>query len=122
MSRETAGPRFAVHVDEEALAEDLAHASDAARAAISPVVKQLESAGIPAQWLKRCEAEGRDGTRLPGCVKFYIPQPAGPWGAVLTADKTADAPRLVLLAVGERHPVAASRPSVYAIAHSRLNG
>jgi len=109
-------------VDDVALAEDLAHLSAAARTAIGPVVERLRHDGVPVQWLRRCEPEGRDGTRLPGCVKFYIPRPAGRWGAVLTADVAASAPRLVLLAVGERHPVAASRPSVYVIAHRRLNG
>ena len=122
MPSEDAGPRFAVQVDDVALAEDLAHATAAARAAIGPVVERLRRDGVPVQWLRRCEPEGRDGTRLPGCVKFYIPRPAGRWGAVLTADVAAGAPRLVLLAVGERHPTAASRPSVYLVAHRRLNG
>jgi hypothetical protein len=31
------------------------------------------------EWLRRCEEEGRDGTRLGGCVKFYLPRPAGRW-------------------------------------------
>lgn len=122
MTPEASGPRFAVHVDDQALAEDLSHGSDASRAAIRPVVERLRCDGVPARWLKRCEAEARDGTRLPGCVKLYIPQPAGPWGAVFAADIAAGAPRLLLLAVGERHPAAASRPSVYAIAHRRLHG
>jgi len=119
---ESAGPRFAVHVDAEALAEDLSHATAAARAAIGPLVERLRREGVPAQWLRRCEAEARDGTRLPGCVKLYIPPPAGRWGAVFAADIAAGAPRLLLLAVGERHPGSASRPSVYAIAHRRLHG
>ena len=122
MPSKDAGPGFAVQVDDAALAEDLAHASAAARAAIGPVVERLRRDGVPVQWLRRCEPEGRDGTRLPGCVKFYIPQPVGRWGAVLTADVAADAPRLLLVAVGERHPAAAFRPSVYVVAHRRLNG
>jgi hypothetical protein len=116
-----AEPSFAVYVDEKALTEDLSHASEAARKAIGPVVEFIRTAGVPVGWLKRCEAEGRDGTRLPGCVKFYIPHPAGPWGAVLTAREAAVSPTLLLLAVGQRHPTAPFRPSVYAIAHRRLN-
>jgi biotin operon repressor len=65
------------------LTEDLARATDAGRAAIEPMIQRLEADGVPAAWLKRCDAEARDGTRLPGCVKLYIPQPAGQWGAVL---------------------------------------
>lgn len=56
-----------------ALAENLSHASDAARFAIKPMILRLKSDGAPATWLRRCDAEARDGTRLPGCVKLYIP-------------------------------------------------
>lgn len=66
-------PRFAVSVDEHLLEEDLAHATAAGRAAIAPVIDQLESTRVPKSRLKRCQAEGRDGTRLAGCVKIYIP-------------------------------------------------
>jgi hypothetical protein len=52
--------------------------------------------------LRPCEAETRDGTRLGGCVKQYIPQPAGRWGAVFSIDRAAGKPALLLLAVGER--------------------
>jgi len=113
-------PRFAVSVDDLLIEEDLAHATAAGRAAIAPVIAQLKSTGIPKSWLKRCQAEGRDGTRLAGCVKIYIPQPDGPWGAVLTGDKLATVPTLVLLAAGQRHPVQPWTPSVYQVAHKRL--
>jgi hypothetical protein len=98
-------PRFAVSVDDVLLGEDLAHATAAGRAAIAPVIHQLKSTGVSKSRLKRCQAEGRDGTHLAGCVKIYIPQPDGPWGAVLTGDKLAAVPTLVLLATGQRHPV-----------------
>lgn len=115
------GPRFEVRIDEILLAEDLARCTQAARAAIEPMVARLQDMGIPVKWLRRCEEEGRDGTRLEGCVKVYIPQPAGRWGAVLAADEEAAKPALVLLAVGERHPDRPWRPSVYEIAHRRYN-
>ena len=54
-----------------------ARSSDAAKAAIEPMLQRLKTDGAPAAWLKRCDAEARDGTRLPGCVKLYIPQLAG---------------------------------------------
>lgn len=85
------------------------------------MVVSLRDVGIPIKWLRRCEEEGRDGTRLGGCVKAYFPQPAGRWGAVFAADEEAAKPALVLLAVGERHPDRPWRPSVYEIAHRRYN-
>jgi len=32
---------------------------------------------VPREWLRRCEEEGRDGTRLGGCVKLYSLQVSG---------------------------------------------
>jgi hypothetical protein len=116
-----AGPRFEVRVVEDVLVEDLAHCTPAARAAIEPMVATLREEGAPRELLRRCEEEGRDGTRLGGCVKLYIPQPAGQWGAVLAGDEEAGKPALVLIAVGERHPAQPWKPSVYEIAHRRLH-
>jgi len=72
MAEQPSGPTFPVHVDERELAEDLSHASEAGRAAIEPLIQQLKTDGVPAAWLRRCDSEARDGTRLPGCVKIYI--------------------------------------------------
>src|SRR6478609_12134338 len=121
MAAQPSGPAFEVHVDERALADDLARVSNAAKAAIEPMLQRLKTDGAPAAWLKRCDAEARDGTRLPGCVKLYIPQPAGQWGAVFLGGAVDGGLALLLLAVGERHPGAAWRPSVYEIAHRRLH-
>jgi hypothetical protein len=121
VSTQSPGPTFPVHVDEQELTEDLAHASEAGRAAIEPMIQRLRADGAPKEWLKQCDAEARDGTRLPGCVKLYIPQPAGQWGAVLLGGIADGKPTLFLLAVGERHPGARWKPSVYEIAHRRLH-
>lgn len=122
MPHRGAGPAFDVSVDDELLAEDLAHASDAASAAIEAAVLSMRRSGVEKQHLKRCDAEGRDGTHLTGCVKLYIPPPAGRWGAVFSGAQKGSRPILVLLAVGERHPPGPWRPSVYEIAHRRLHG
>jgi len=116
-----AGPRFEVRVIDAVLAEYLARCTRVARAAIEPVVAEVQRTGAPYEWLRRCEPEGHDGTRLGGCVKFYIPRPAGRWGAVLVGDEKATMPALILLAVGERHPAQQWKPSVYEIAHRRLH-
>jgi predicted acyl esterase len=101
--------------------EDLARATEAARSAIEPVVRRLETDGISVKTLRPCQAEARDGTRLASCVKHYIPQPDGRWGAVFSIDMKAERPMLLLLAVGERHPERPWKRSVYEIAHRRLH-
>ena len=120
MSPQPSGPTFEVRVDDRELAEDLAHASEAGQTAIEAMIQSLVVDGVPAAWLNRCNAEARDGTRLPGCVKLYIPQPAGQWGAVFVGGSVDGRPKLFLLAVGERHPRTPWQPSVYEIAHRRL--
>lgn len=108
--------------DEEAVAEDLAHATEAGRAVASSERTRLETQGITAEELLACEAEGRDGTRLPGCVKTYLPQPDGDWGMVFTGDMDAQGtPVLVCLAFGVRHPTRPWQPSVYQVADRRLH-
>jgi hypothetical protein len=114
-------PRFAVRVEERWLSDDLEHASDAGNAALGPAIEELQSEGVAADSLRPCEDDGRDGTQLGGCTKLYIPEPAGQWGAVFTIDREASKVALVVLAVGERHPSAPGRPSVYEVADRRLH-
>jgi hypothetical protein len=121
MASAAAGPRFDVRVVDQVLTEDLARCTPAARASIEPMIATLCKEGAPREWLRRCEGEGRDGTRLSGCVKTYIPRPAGQWGAVFAGDEEAGKPALVIIAVGERHPAQSWKPSVYEIAHRRLH-
>lgn len=116
-----AGPRFDLRVDGEALGEDLGHATEAARITIERAIRDLLADGVPAGSLRPCDAEARDGTRLGGCAKLYIPQPDGRWGAVFMIDVAASKPALVLIAVGERHPDRPWKLSVYEIAHRRLH-
>lgn len=120
MAAQSSGPAFPVNVDEQELAEDLSHASEAGRTAIAPMIEQLKADGVPKDWLEKCDPEARDGTRLAGCVKLYIPQPAGQWGAVFLGGVADEKPTLFLLAVGKRHPETPWRPSVYEVAHRRL--
>ena len=115
-------PRFAVRFDEEAFTEDMHHASPAGRRIARNEHERLERDGVAAHELRACQAEGRDGTRLRGCVKTYLPQPDGPWGMVFTGDRDDDGnPVLVCLAFGFRHPLRPWQPSVYQVAHRRLH-
>lgn len=117
-----AGPIFPVVIDEPAIAEDLAHHPPVARHALELLRRELDrDGGVPVSRLKRCEAEGRDGTRLAGCVKTYVPWPTGRFGLVmLPVIHPARPLALRAFAFGVRHP-AALRPSVYEIADKRRN-
>lgn len=118
------GSSFPVRVNRTWLKADLDNASPAGRETLASAVAGFTNAGVPIDRLKTCDAEGRDGTRLEGCVKAYVPPPLGPWGAVFTAavSQEGEGPALVLMAAGERHPSRPWRPSVYEVAHRRLHG
>ncbi len=117
-----ADTRFVVRFDEATWAEDLAHATPAARAAAERTRERIEAEGAREDELRRCQPEGRDGTRLPGCVKLYVPDWTGPWRIVFRGARPAGRPTLAALAFGEAHPRRPARPSVYQIAHRRLHG
>jgi hypothetical protein len=114
--------RFRVVFDSDAITEDLAHATKAAREIGERAVRRLERDGITSEQLHACKAEERDGTHLPSCVKTYLPQPAGRCGMVLRLKVDEHGPFLFCLAFGVRHPPRDShRPSVYQVAHRRLH-
>jgi hypothetical protein len=118
-------PVFPVGFDDDALAEDLEHLPAAAEEALRVFRKTAQrEGGIPHSKLMACQAEGRDGTRLPGCVKTYIPWPAGRFGAVFVAVTHPNRPlALRAVAFGVRHhaPESSAR-TVYRVADQRLNG
>jgi hypothetical protein len=76
--------------------------------------------------MRACEPEGRDGTRLAGCAKVYVPLGAepseAPYGVRVRdpADRAGGGLVLRLLAYGERHPQRGR--SVYERAHWRVHG
>ena len=108
--------------DDAAWDEDLRRASDSARRTAHDARAEFEEFGVPIVRLKACASEGADGTRLPGCIKVYLPAPAGPHGMVFEIDRIDGRLRLLYAAFGLRHPPRESRQqSVYAIAHRRLN-
>jgi hypothetical protein len=120
-SQSRPGARFRVEFDDATFAEDLAHNTPAAREAGERKRINAERDGQPAHELRPCEPEGRDGTRLPGCVKTRVPWPDGPWGMVFDGRIDDDGrPFLACLAFGTRHPTGPGALSVYEVASRRL--
>jgi len=62
--------------------EDLAGATTEATLAASRARDELSRHGAPLDELRACDEDARDGSSLPGCVRLYVPLPAGPWGIV----------------------------------------
>lgn len=118
-------PVFPVGFDDDALEEDLAHLPASAEEALRLFHKEVRRlGGIPKSRLMACQAEGRDGTRLGGCVKTYIPWPDGRFGAVFVAVAHPSRPlALRAIAFGVRHhPRRSNALTVYGIADQRLYG
>jgi len=118
------GPVFPVAFDELAVAEDLTRLGEGGVEALEALGRELDRlGGLPRERLLACDAEGRDGTRLGGCVKTYVPWPAGRFGAVMVAVSHPERPvGLRVIAFGIRHqPPEAHALTVYQIAHRRLN-
>lgn len=107
--------------DERLWAEDLARATAGARTAATTARRHLERDGIDLAELRPCRPDHRDGTRLNGCAKLYVPDAEGEWAILLQGARDDAGPALAVLAFGLRHPPPSSRrPSVYRVAHERL--
>jgi hypothetical protein len=117
-------PVFPVGFDDDALEEDLAHLPASAEEALRLFHREVRRlGGIPKSSLMACQAEGRDGTRLGGCVKTYIPWPDGRFGAVFVPVIHPTRPlALRAIAFGIRHhPRGSTAQTVYLVASRRLN-
>jgi len=108
--------------DDEAINHDLQRLPATARDALDALKRDVAGAGgIPATRVRRCDPEARDGTRLPGCAKTYVPWGEDKWGLVFAGARHPTRPfALRAFAYGVRHPMGTT-PSVYEIAHRRLN-
>jgi hypothetical protein len=114
-------PRPPVRFDDDAFAEDLAHASRAGRTVGERERARLERDGIAIAALRAYEPQARDGTQLPRCVKTYVPAPDGVWRMVFGGERSQDATATLLcLGFGPRPPGAPWQPSVYQVAYRRL--
>lgn len=107
--------------DDAAFAEDLGRASDAGQKAAHATRSAYEQDGVPVDVLLACDEEGADGTQLAHCVKVYLPPPDGKFGMVFRIERRNGKLRLVYAAFGVRHhPRDSNAPTVYQIAHDRL--
>jgi hypothetical protein len=119
----TGEPHFPARFDPETFREDMARTTPAARDAAETARRRYEADGVPASELRPCDPEHRDGTELPQCLKVYLPPPAGRFGMVFKFAVVDDSPLLAYLAFGVRHhPPDSNAPTVYEIAHRRLQG
>jgi hypothetical protein len=115
-------PTFRVEFDLAVLAEDSDHSTPKGRSVMRDAIRGFDRDGISASRLKACEDPGRDGTRLAGCAKTYLPPPDGSWGMVFQLRLDDDQrPFLACLAFGIRHPSLSWQPSVYQVADRRLH-
>jgi hypothetical protein len=120
MSNKRAG-RAPALFDDAAFAEDLRRTSDAGEEVARAARKEFEGVGVPVESLLACDAEGPDGTELWHCVKLRLPPPNGKFGMVFRIELRDGKPTLVFAAFGIRHhPPEAKAPTVYEIAHDRL--
>lgn len=108
---------------EGAFAEDTMRSGRAGAKALREARSQFEREGVELKALRRCDPEGRDGTKLPACFKVYLPPSDGKFGMVFRFVRDADGLALRYLAFGVRHhPRDSKAPTVYEIAHRRLHG
>lgn len=108
---------------ERQIAHDLTRLADRAAIELARLRRRIErDGGLPTTRIKRCEAEGPDGTRLPDCFKTYVPWDENRWGLVMIVVSHPTRPfALRAFAYGLRHPTGTA-PSVYRIADGRLGG
>jgi hypothetical protein len=109
--------------NEDAFAEDTMRSGRAGAEALREARSKFERDGIEIKTLRRCDPEGRDGTKLPSCFKAYLPAPNGKFGMVFRFVRDAEGLALRYLAFGVRHhPRNSNAQTVYEIAHRRLHG
>ena len=105
-----------VAFDELAWHEDLRKATGSARRIGEEARSPLEREGQAIDALFACAEEARDGTRLPGCVKVYLPPPGGPLGLVFRLAKAKDGDSISTIwhsACGTYRRAHVARPSIY---------
>lgn len=109
--------------DDAAFAEDLKRAGDAGQKVALAARHSFEETGVPLEELHACDGEGPNGTALLHCLKVRLPFPDGKFGMVFRVELRSGKSVLAFAAFGVRHhPNDSHAPTVYEIAHRRLNG
>jgi hypothetical protein len=107
--------------DDALFAEDMKRASDTGREVALAARAEYERGGVPINQLLACDEEGPDGTTLANCMKIYLPRPVGKFGMVFRIALREGKSLLAYAAFGVRHhPRDSHAPTVYEIAHGRL--
>ncbi len=108
--------------DDDTFGDDLNRASASGAEVAETTRTRYERHGVPTDQLRKCEAEGSDGTSLSRCLKVYLPTPAGPFGMVFQLVARQGNLRLRYVAFGVRHhPPGSNALTVYQIADRRLH-
>jgi hypothetical protein len=109
--------------NEGAFSEDTMRSGRAGAEALREARSQFERDGVEIKALRRCDPEGRDGTKLQASFKIYLPAPNGKFGMVFRFTRDSEGIALRYLAFGVRHhPRDTNARTVYEIAHRRLHG
>jgi hypothetical protein len=102
--------------------------SATARVQAEKARRTIEAEKARLNW-KRCRAEdGPSKTRLPHCLKLYVPldkegASAAPYGFVFQLQRMGSGSLMLnFIAFGERHPDSPITRTVYERAHKRLHG
>lgn len=105
--------------DDAAFAEDSRRANTGGAEIAKSARTRYERDGVPIGDLFACQAEGPEGTGLENCMKVYLDR----FGMVFRIEKRDGRVVLAYVAFGVRHhPRGSNAPTVYEIAHGRLNG
>lgn len=117
------GGRARARFDERAFAGDADRLSRRDRQIVALARKDFEREGVELDRLRACQDEHMSGTRLPGCVKVYLPDAAGQWRMIFQISIAGEAFVLSYLAAGVGHQPRGSRaPDAYQLAHHRMHG
>jgi len=109
--------------NEGAFAEDTMRSGRAGAETLRAARSEFERDGVEIKTLRRCDPEGRDGTKLPACFKVYLPAPNGKFGMFFRFIRDREGLALRYLAFGVRHhPRGSNAQTLYEIAHRRLHG
>jgi hypothetical protein len=119
--------RLPVRFDERVWQEAVRGFSGLALEVAGTARRRFELEGLALADARACAGDGRDGTRLAGCAKVYLPlgdRPASerPFGMVVQLARDEQRELVwVFVAFGPRHPRPGVR-TVYERAHRRLHG